>query len=346
MKKRFESSVQADEPRECLFARNPALFALHRFTPSPTPSGAHRLYEQTLGITEETKALKAREKAAYEWELHRRRGENPPLSPPAPAPPAAPTPPHLRRSSSTSFAIAGGGAGRKLESSRSSTAVLARAATTPASSLLRQPTAVHGEQQNAAIAAKPSREGSHRQVDLERHEQLLARATELRKSIGVSAPLQLDSSLLDRKTLTAGAAFNNRATKRSLGARVLLRTLGMPQPPPASVPVEFNAAVGEVRRNRFTVAETYDPFGELRKQPMRRPPRRPRHDWRLDTSIWAPRLKFSNSKDFYESEHQRVRHGTWRTAHSLRTLHVMWHAHAHAPCKRAIAMTHAPLMWH
>ena len=94
---------KAEEPTRtpgCLFSRIPALAEVHRV----------RSAEQFLGITEETKKIKARQKAAYDWDVRRRRGEEEPLPPPAPATRAEPTPPHLRESAkSTSFAVAGGG---------------------------------------------------------------------------------------------------------------------------------------------------------------------------------------------------------------------------------------------
>ena len=64
----------------------------------------------------------------------------------------------------------------------------------------------------------------------------------------------------------------------------------------------LRAQLNELRRTRFFVPETIQKVEKLvPKPPKTKPPPRPKRAWTLQKSIWAPRKKNSDGKDFYDS---------------------------------------------
>ena len=123
-------------------------------------------------------------------------------------------------------------------------------------------------------------------------------------AIGINEMLSLDgiSGPRSEEMLEAGQKFNDRHATHSLRARQVLSVMGHP-PRLVDVPLEsehvFSRAAAEVFRNRLFVSEAYDPFIVPQKAKAKG---RQRQRWHIDNSIWAPRKKYGNSKDYYETE--------------------------------------------
>lgn len=106
--------------------------------------------------------------------------------------------------------------------------------------------------------------------------------------------------------MSAATAFNHRHGERIKGAASFLAT---PPFPSMRTGLQFALSLEEVRRNRYVVAESYDPYDHT--APAAAPSRVggrqlavPR-SWTLEDSVWHPRKVHGNSRDYYETEPAR-----------------------------------------
>ena len=63
----------------------------------------------------------------------------------------------------------------------------------------------------------------------------------------------------------------------------------------------FDVSIQELRMNRYSTRDTYQPdvtVYDKRKGPPPRPPK----PWKLEDSIWAPRKQWCDSLDFYDTD--------------------------------------------
>ena len=131
---------------------------------------------------------------------------------------------------------------------------------------------------------------------------VMGSSTALGISPALVEQLPLEQGLLSDAVLDAGKAFNERHVTLSLGARRYLQSLVPPQPTMAAPDLtcqRFGNVVGEVQRNRLWLPEAYNPFAEPVAARRRRVKTK---RWHLDLSIWYPRKLSGNSKDYYETD--------------------------------------------
>lgn len=101
-----------------------------------------------------------------------------------------------------------------------------------------------------------------------------------------------------------GGTAASSGTQGPLSLRGPLALAQSPQPRPWPQP---QPQPQQVRRNRLFVAHSYDPYqAPRRKGSLKRGdsivwPAPRKSKWSLDDSIWKPRKKTGNSKDYYET---------------------------------------------
>ena len=100
----------------------------------------------------------------------------------------------------------------------------------------------------------------------------------------------------DPAILHAYEDFQDRHQDRNYRARRLLNSLDTNHPASRTLAHEFDRACVEVARNRLFVREALGTIATYKSRT------KPKTKWRLDTSIWAPRVKSSESKDFWDHE--------------------------------------------
>ena len=98
------------------------------------------------------------------------------------------------------------------------------------------------------------------------------------------------------KVLEAYEAFEDRHEHRGHLARRLLVSLDASNPTSIAIAHQFDRARIEVARNRFFMSEALGTVNTYKSN------RKTKTKWKLQTSIWAPRAKWCESKDFWERE--------------------------------------------
>ena len=115
------------------------------------------------------------------------------------------------------------------------------------------------------------------------------------------SPLQLDAQAGHRREAECEAAsrFDERRSRYAGRTHRALATLHVEPESLPAVPA-FDESVSELFRNRYVAPP--DVWPNVVVPPSQKKPRRRKRGWRLEESIWAPRLQTSNTKDFYETE--------------------------------------------
>ena len=134
---------------------------------------------------------------------------------------------------------------------------------------------------------------------VQHHAQMPRTALRSRPSLHAYLPEDAPVRRATPKVRASIAEFDARHAVRTRRAHAAYTALGL-DPTSHEKEAAFDQSLAEVRQNKFFVRDHLGVTSGLGASD-----KKAKSQWRLETSIWAPRLKTSDSRAFYDSEHVR-----------------------------------------
>ena len=123
-------------------------------------------------------------------------------------------------------------------------------------------------------------------------------ASSLPSSLKASAPVWWS---MPKEFVTAADAFDKRHETRKVAAERLLTSLRT-ETTSYTKDQLFDRAIFDVRSNVFVTPEREEEKAEKEKRKRYLKAKAKGKQWKLETSIWAPRAKWADSKSFYDTD--------------------------------------------